>query len=138
VKPEVRAYVKYRLERAKAALSDAKTLLGLGSLHTSVNRLYYACFYCVSALLLSESKGSSKHSGVRAFFDRDFVKTGRVPVPLARFFRRIHDRRQKADYADLVVFQPVEVAQWLDEATEFVNALSKLVQGSIEDARGTE
>ena len=135
MKPEARAYIEYRLERANATLRDAKTLLDSGSLHTAVNRLYYACFYTVSALLLSESKRSSKHSGVRSFFDKDFVRTGRVPVALARFYRRIHDRRQKADYGDFVVFQRDEVAKWLGEATEFVNSLSSLVQGSLRDGR---
>lgn len=138
MKPEAMDYIQYRLERARAALRDAKTLVDAGSLHPAVNRLYYACFYCVSALLLSEGKSFSKHSGVRAFFDRDFVKAGRVPVTLARFYRRIQDRRQKADYADFITFQPAEVAKWLDEAEEFVNTLSKLVQKPIDGGRGTE
>ncbi len=131
MRPEEKAYAQYRLERAKTALRDAKLLLNAGSLHTAVNRLYYACFYCVSALLLTEGRSSSKHSGVRALFDRDFVNTGRIPVPLGRFYRRIETRRKKADYGDLVTFRADEVARWLEAAEEFVATLSTLLEEAI-------
>jgi uncharacterized protein (UPF0332 family) len=132
VKSEEKAYVQYRLGRAKTALREAKLLLDAGGLHTAVNRLYYACFDCVSALLLTEGRSSSKHSGVRAFFDRDFVNTGRIPVPLGRFYRRIEARRKKADYGDLVTFRAEEVARWLGVAEEFVGALSTLLEEAIQ------
>jgi len=41
-----------------------------------VNRLYYACFYAVSALLIQQGLSSSKHTGVRSLFNRHYVKTG--------------------------------------------------------------
>ncbi len=42
----------------------------------AINRAYYALFYAVSALLLEEGRRFSKHSGVRAAFNRDLVKPG--------------------------------------------------------------
>lgn len=42
----------------------AELALGNGYLHGTVNRLYYACFYAVSALLLTEGFSSSRHSGI--------------------------------------------------------------------------
>jgi uncharacterized protein len=44
----------------------------------AINRAYYALFYAVSALLLEEGRRFSKHSGVRAAFNRDLVKPGRL------------------------------------------------------------
>jgi uncharacterized protein (UPF0332 family) len=55
VTPEEQALIRYRLERAMETLDEAALLYEKGHLHAYVNRLYYACFYAVSALLLSNS-----------------------------------------------------------------------------------
>jgi uncharacterized protein len=47
--PETRILVQYRLDRAREALAEAVLLLDSGHANTGVNRLYYACFYAVSA-----------------------------------------------------------------------------------------
>ncbi len=52
---EEQVLVQYRLERAREALDEAKLLFEAGHLHTYVNRLYYACFYAMSALLLTRA-----------------------------------------------------------------------------------
>jgi hypothetical protein len=49
---EKQALVTYRLERARQSLEEAMLLLEAGHANAYVNRLYYACFYAVSALLL--------------------------------------------------------------------------------------
>jgi uncharacterized protein len=126
--PEERAYVRYRLEKAKETLAEARLLVSTGHLATAVSRLYYACFYCVSALLLCEAKRVSKHTGVRALFDRDWVNTGKVAVPIGKFYRQMCRERQKADYADLAVFDPSEVKLWLQEAEGFVAQVSALAE----------
>ena len=51
--PEIRILVQYRLDRAREALAEAALLLDSGHANTGVNRLYYACFYAVSALLFT-------------------------------------------------------------------------------------
>ena len=45
-------YIAYRLAKATEALRDAKLLAENESWNACVNRLYYACYYAVSALLL--------------------------------------------------------------------------------------
>ena len=46
---EEKALIAYRMERAQQAIIEAKTLFDAGLLNAYVNRLYYACFYAVSA-----------------------------------------------------------------------------------------
>ena len=87
MKPEIVEYIRYRIEQSTEAFEVAKLSLENGLLRSSVNRLYYACFYVVSALLLCEDHRSSKHSGVRALFDRHWIKPGRLPVEMAQFYR---------------------------------------------------
>jgi uncharacterized protein (UPF0332 family) len=128
VTPERRALLQYRLARARETLDEARLLLDAGHANACVNRLYYACFYAVSALLLTEGETSAKHRGVRALFDRHWVKSGRVSAELGRVYRRLFARRQRGDYDDLVQFKDEEVRLWLEEARDFVSTLTQIVE----------
>jgi len=134
VTPEERAYIRYRLGRAREALEEAKLLLEADHLATAVTRIYYACFYVVSALLLSEGKSSTKHSGVRALFDQHWVKPGRVSKELGRFYRDMFERRQESDYVDLISYKREEVSGWLTQARTFVEEISKRVEEKLKEA----
>ncbi len=57
--------VKYRLEKAKATLIEVDTHIKNKFWNTSVNRMYYACFYAVSALLLKNKIDATTHAGIR-------------------------------------------------------------------------
>ena len=61
--------VQYRIQRARDTLEDARILANASRWNPCVNRLYYACFYAVSALLAQQELSSSKHSGVRSLFN---------------------------------------------------------------------
>lgn len=122
---ETRTLARYRLERAREALDEADLLFNQGHMNTYVSRLYYGCFYAVSALLLLEGHSPSKHSGVRALFHQRFVRTEVFEKDLGRFYDRLFDNRQKADYADLVIFDTKDVGPWLSEARNFVEFASK-------------
>jgi hypothetical protein len=124
---EERSLVQYRLSRARDAVNEAELLLEAGYLHTFVNRLYYACFYAVSALLLSKGISTSKHSHLRGLLHKDLVQPGIIPVKYGQLFDLLFNNRQKGDYSDLVVFQPEQVKEWLPETREFVDYISGLL-----------
>ena len=85
--------VSYRLQRARETLADARILADAGRWNPCVNRLYYACFYAVSAILIREGLSSTKHAGLRSLFNRYFVKTNKVPKEKARIFNDLFERR---------------------------------------------
>ena len=97
MKEETRTIVRYRLQRAYEALEEAKILEEKGYANTFINRLYYACLYAISALLLSRGLSASKHSGVRSVFHQEFVKSGEVDGKWGQLYDRLFDNRQKGD-----------------------------------------
>jgi uncharacterized protein (UPF0332 family) len=131
MKEETRTLVAYRLERARESLEEAKLLLDRGYGNTFVNRLYYACFYAVSALLLTKGLSSAKHSGIRSLFHQNIVKSGLVDLESGQLYDRLFDNRQKSDYADLVRFDTDEVGDWYNEARRFVDALEDVVKKAV-------
>lgn len=80
MKKETKILIAYRIKRARESLEEAKILFEHGHVNTFVNRLYYACFYAVSGLLLSKGLSSAKHSGIRSLFHQNFVKPGLVDI----------------------------------------------------------
>ncbi|MGD9115104.1 MAG: HEPN domain-containing protein [Desulfobacterales bacterium] len=128
---ERQTLIIYRQDRAKEALEEAKILLEKGYGNTFVNRLYYACFYAVSALLLTRELSSAKHSGVRSLFHQNFIKPGLMEVEFGHLYDRLFDNRQKGDYEDLIRFDLEEVSPWYGEAEQFVEKVFKLVNEEL-------
>lgn len=124
-------YVRFRLARTEETFEEAKIMLEKGHLYAVVNRLYYACFYAVSALLYSEGYSSSKHSGVRALFSRHWVNTGRISAEMGHFYRQLFERRQKGDYGDFVEFNRAEVEQWMEKSEKFLALVSEKAQEKL-------
>ena len=75
---ERRKMVKYRIDRASEAIAEARFLIRENHLHTAVNRLYYACFYAVSALLLTKEISVKRHSAAIQLFGLHCIGPGIV------------------------------------------------------------
>jgi hypothetical protein len=120
------------LGRAKEALEEAVLLLESGHTNTFVNRLYYACFYAVLALLLTKGLSAVRHSGVRVLFHQNIVKPGLLSISQGPIYDKFFDNRQKGDYADLIHFEVQDVQSWLDEARAFVGDVEALISGEID------
>jgi uncharacterized protein (UPF0332 family) len=126
VKSDRQALIAYRLERARETLAEARVLLEAGHANACVNRLYYACFYAVLALLLTRNIRTSKHTQVRASLHRDYVKPGHVPKKMGDHFDLLFDGRHRGDYEDLVVFAMKDVQPLLEPTKAFVEYIAEL------------
>jgi uncharacterized protein (UPF0332 family) len=120
--------VLYRMTRANETLEDARILAKAGRWNACVNRLCYACFYAISALLVTDGLSSSKHAGIRGLFNRQYVKTGKLPKDLARIYNDLFERRQEGDYIDFVSFQESQVLRWISKAEELIEYIASLVR----------
>ncbi len=125
---EKRALIEYRMERARESLDDARIMFDASRINAYVNRLYYACFYAVSALLLTRGLSTSKHGYLRSLLHREFVKTGLIPKDLGTHFDLLFDNRHKGDYEDFVHFEAEQVAGWLKPTEEFVDHIDRLIK----------
>jgi uncharacterized protein (UPF0332 family) len=126
------ALIHYRREKSRETLEDAYILFQAGRLFSALNRIYYALFYEVMALLLTKDLSSAKHTGIRALFNEHFIKTGKVSVELGRFFSRMYDFRQKSDYADFVQFEEERMKEWLVSAEHFINELDQVIEKELQ------
>ena len=121
---DVRTLVNYRIEEAKTALDDARYLNeGMRSTQSIVNRIYYAMFYAVMALLQKTGKVPSKHTGVISLFDTEFVLKGTFPKDMSMSFHRAFELRHVSDYKVAKPISPETVNELLEESEVFVETI---------------
>ena len=72
--------VKYRLEKAYRTYNEAIGSIEDGYVETAANRLYYAAYYAVSALLISYKYEASTHNGVIQMFGKVFLRNNRLTL----------------------------------------------------------
>ena len=84
----------YRIERAKEMLLAAEENIPIKQYRTSLNRSYFAVFHAMRAANCLLGFDSSKHSGVIAFFNKEYLKSDkldRVQCPEAQRCRaKVH------------------------------------------------
>jgi uncharacterized protein (UPF0332 family) len=112
--------IKYRLNRAEKTYQDACSLANNQSWNSCVNRLYYSCFYAVTALLLCDNLSSPKHTGVRSLFNKNYVRTEIISKDLGSVFNELFEYRLEVDYADFTDFNESQVLPFIDKVREFL------------------
>ena len=126
-------YIRLRVSQARETMADATTLFDTGSMLSVVNRLYYACFYAVSALVYTEGARPKKHSGLLSAFGRDWIKTGRFPAQAGKFFRNLFNMRLKSDYGDEDPPTKEATRQLMAEARLFLDEILGYVEKYLEN-----
>lgn len=86
------------LAHAEDSLDAADILLDHNQVLALANRSYYAIFYCICALLLTEGVATKKHEGARVKFHELFIKTGKFGKESGKILERNFEARQSADY----------------------------------------
>ena len=124
---DLQALISYRLKRADETLEEALLMKKTKHWNTCANRLYYAVFYAVSALLVLDGHAASKHSGVKALFNRHYVKSGTIPKDKGRLYNRLYDLRQEGDYIDFVYLDAEIVEPLVGETEEFIDTIRSLL-----------
>lgn len=86
------------MEKAEEAIEAAEYNINGGFSLAATNRAYYACYYSMTALLLTQGVYAKTHQGVRAKFSELFIKTAIFPDFIANYIKTAFDLRQEADY----------------------------------------
>jgi uncharacterized protein (UPF0332 family) len=126
------ALVRYWWSRAEESLSSARREFAAEAYMFAVNRVYYAAFYAVCAALLERRQSFKKHSGVRAAFHREFVKTGSVGMEWGRFYDHLFEDRQEADYVAMVSFEADYVQGILARCKLFLDQVRPLIPSLLD------
>ncbi|MDR2147593.1 MAG: HEPN domain-containing protein [Tannerella sp.] len=121
------AIVTLRLQRANETISEAKGNMQLGYWRIAVNRLYYACFYAASALLVKNGLTAHTHNGTMNQFGLHFVKKGLINQEQGKLFKQLFNLRQSGDYDDWFDIEEKDVKPLLEPAEKFIAEIENLI-----------
>ena len=113
----------YRMDRAKEMLVAARENLEIGQYKTSLNRSYYAIFHAMRAMNILKGFDSSKHSGVIAFFNKEYLKENILDRNLSIVIKNSALLKEKSDYDDFYIASKQEAEKQLEEAERFLDAV---------------
>jgi len=121
-------YSRLRMESAYITFEAAKVLVQNGFWNSAVNRLYYAVFYAVNALLVLSEIDSQTHSGMRTQFSRCFIKTGKLDKKYGKLLVQLYDWRQQGDYENLFDFSEESVVQLIEPVNEMLHVIDNEIK----------
>jgi len=110
---------QYRYDCCLEALEDAKLMFSSGRYKNSLNRSYYSIFYGIRAVNVLDGFDSSKHSGVIAHFNQQYVKTGIFPREASKIIKLASEKREEADYLDFFVASKEDAEPMIEKAEKF-------------------
>jgi len=120
--------IEYRLFRAKDTLDDARILAEKNKWNSAINRLYYASYYAVTALLLNADLKPSTHNGVKSNFTEYFIKTNIITIEYGKIYSQLFTWRQKGDYDDLFDFSEEKVLPYFQPVAELIVLIEKIIK----------
>jgi uncharacterized protein (UPF0332 family) len=123
---------KYRLERAKESLEEAKLLGDKNHWNTTANRLYYACFYSASSYLVINNYQASTHSGIKNAFNKELIKSGLIEPRYGLLYNKLFNLRQDADYRDYRDVTEQEISPMINEVKDLIEHIEGLNSGEEE------
>ena len=95
---ERKIIVGLEIEKAENIVSQINELEKLFYWDNIANRLYYALFHAVSALLIFDKHNVSTHKGSIVLFGQFYIKTGVFNINDGRLFSQLQTIREKSDY----------------------------------------
>ena len=122
--------IKYRMSSAKEKLTSAKLLLEAGMYRDSIGRSYYAIFSAIRAVLAVRQVDFSKHAGVIAYFQKEFIKTEIFDRKYSKYLQQAFQIRNSCDYDDFFIVSKQDAEEQYIRATEMLAVIEEYIEQS--------
>lgn len=120
--------VNLEYEKALSFLGQAEKIAALDLWDVVVNRLYYAIFHAVSALLIKDGHNVSTHKGTLVMFGQNYVKTGIFPSEASKLYVKLQMMREESDYNCVYVTTAKEMQPLFEPVREFIAKVGNLIK----------
>jgi uncharacterized protein (UPF0332 family) len=94
---------------------------------SAMSRIYYAGFNIAGVLLLFDGFSTSKHRQLIGYFNKEYIKTGKVPAETGSVLDEAYQKRIIYDYLDFSDLSKDQIEYYFNRMKEFV----KLIDGMI-------
>ena len=121
--------VGLELEKAKSTFAEHEGLTEKGYWNTLANRLYYALFHAVSAMLISDGREVGSHKGAAIQFHQYYVRTGIFTDDEGAFYSQMETLREKSDYNCFFEVSETKITACIEPTRLLIEKIEKYING---------
>ena len=115
-------------EKACKTIEKVTEYQALGHWDTVANRLYYALFHAVNALLINDGHIVNTHRGVISVFGNDYIRTGVFPSKAGRLYSDLQTLRNNSDYNCSFNATEEEIEPLIKPTQQLIDDIGKYIQ----------
>lgn len=127
-KEERKIIVDLEIEKARKTFSEIEILRQAGLWDNIANRLYYAAFHAVSALLINDEHSVGTHQGAVVMLHQYYVKTGILSKEDGAFYSQLQTLREKSDYNCTYYATEEDTAPRIASTEAFIEKVIRLIK----------
>ena len=127
-KEERNIIVGLEIEKARKTFSEIEILRQAGLWDNIANRLYYAAFHAVSALLINDGHPVGTHQGAVVMSHQYYIKTSILTKEDGAFYSQLQTLREKSDYNCTYYATEEDTAPRIALTETFINKVIRLIK----------
>lgn len=120
--------VTLELKKAHETFEEITILTTANKWSGAANRLYYAVFHAINALLIHDGHITNTHKGSHAVFNLNYIKTGILPIEYGRLYNQLQTMREESDYNCVYEVEADELRERIEPAQKLIEEIERLVK----------
>lgn len=128
---ELKELSELQFNRAKELINFIPGYIELGDYNSVVNRSYYAAFHAIKAVELLDGFDSKKHSGVIAYFRKNYIKAGMFDSLISDMIGDLQEAREDSDYDMVIQYDLDSAKEYYEMAKEIVNMIENYLDEKL-------
>lgn len=123
--------IRLLLEKSDKNMEQANRTADMGYWDLVANRLYYAVFHAVNAMLLIDNIKTGTHKGTSIQFGKSYVLTGIFSRHDGTLYGQLQTMREKADYQNVFYLKEEEGRELMASAEDLRKRIRDYVNHKI-------
>lgn len=123
--------IRLLLEKSDKNMEQANRTADMGYWDLVANRLYYAVFHAVNAMLLIDNIKTGTHKGTSIQFGKSYVLTGIFSRHDGTLYGQLQTMREKADYQNVFYLKEEEGRELIASAEDLRKRIRDYVNHKI-------
>ena len=120
--------VNLEQEKALNTFAEMEVLRQAGLWHNIANRLYYAAFHAVSALLIHDHYNVGSHQGAVIMLHQYYVKPGILSKEDGAFYSQLQTMREKSDYNCTYNATEEDTLPRIEQTKQFIDRILSMIK----------
>ena len=125
---ERRIIVDLELEKANRTYDAAMIMIEKEHWESAANRLYYALFHAVNALLIHDGHQVNTHKGSHAMFGMYYIRTNKLPREYSNIYQKLESIRDESDYNWAYNIVPEDISEKINTARQMIDTIAAMVK----------